>query len=476
MMQIPSFSGTSILVVGDVMLDRYWTGAAQRISPEAPVPVVRITTSEDRLGGAGNVAANLASLGCHTTLAGVIGEDEAGKAVLRLIESLGIRHSLVSRGDRPTITKLRVLARHQQLLRMDFEQPGKREETDQLLSAAEASLQQAQVLVLSDYAKGSLQGCARLVRKALSLDIIVVVDPKGNDWSPYQGATLVTPNLSELQLIAGPCQSDEEIRLRAQETRARFDFQALLVTLSEKGMLLVSRDQEPLHIAAQARDVFDVTGAGDTVVALLAASLAAGVSLPDATRLANLAAGIVVGKLGAASVTSEELARELQQQSAMINHGGIVDDEQLLNEVSSARQRGERIVMTNGCFDILHPGHIRYLQSAAELGDRLIVAVNTDRSVSALKGTDRPVNNLQDRMAMLAALTCVDWVVAFDEDTPANLIGQVLPDLLVKGGDYQPEAIAGYQAVVAAGGEVRVLPFEAGYSTSSLIKRIRAPG
>jgi D-beta-D-heptose 7-phosphate kinase/D-beta-D-heptose 1-phosphate adenosyltransferase len=471
-MHIPQFSKAKILIIGDVMLDRYWTGTTQRISPEAPVPVVKVNTSEDRLGGAGNVAANIARLGAQAELIGAIGDDDAGTTLEQLADEQKIIHKLIRITGRPTVTKLRVISRHQQLLRMDFEQPNHLDDPLLITREAENHLADVQALVISDYAKGALSDCSAIIQQATQREIASIVDPKGVSWDRYRGATLITPNLSEFQLVVGTCSTDAEILEKARALCAELELGGILITLSDRGMMLVPAVGDFLQIATQAREVFDVTGAGDTVIGVLAASLAAGSSLTEATRLANAAAGLVVGRLGAASVTAEELSHALLYSGVGLNQGAL-DQKELANQLGAARQRGERIVFTNGCFDILHPGHIKYLEAAAKLGDRLIVAVNSDDSVSRLKGPERPINNLADRMAMLAALSSVDWVTSFDEDTPAMLIKQLQPHILVKGGDYRVEDIAGSEAVIASGGEVKILPFEEGYSTTSLLDRVR---
>lgn len=471
-MHIPQFGQAKVLVIGDVMLDRYWTGSTQRISPEAPVPVVRVNNSEDRLGGAGNVAANIARLGAQAELLGIIGDDDAGTTLERLANDQGITQRLIRIKGRPTVTKLRVISRHQQLLRMDFEQSTNQEDPLLLTREAENYLANIQTLVISDYAKGALSDCSKIIHLATQRGIPCVVDPKGLDWERYRGATLITPNLSEFQLVAGTCATDIDIVEKARSLCADLELGGILVTLSDRGMLLVPAVGDFMQIATQAREVFDVTGAGDTVIGVLAASLAAGSSLNEATRLANAAAGLVVGRLGAAAVTAEELGQALLYSGVGLNQG-VLSREDLASQLGAARQRGERIVFTNGCFDILHPGHIKYLQAAAELGDRLVVAVNSDESVSRLKGPERPINTLTDRMAMLAALGSVDWVTSFDEDTPEDLIKHLQPHMLVKGGDYRAEDIAGSAAVIASGGEVKILPFEEGYSTTSILERVR---
>ncbi len=460
-----------LLIVGDLMLDRYWHGDTARISPEAPVPVVRVHEEEYRAGGAGNVALNVAALGAQASVIGAIGADEAGARLKRLLEQAGCEPRLLELAGHPTITKLRVISRHQQLLRLDFEEDFASLPADRLHAAFEAALPQAEVVVLSDYAKGLLREPAPLIARARALGKPVVVDPKHPDFSIYRGASVLTPNMQELQAAAGPCPDDATLIAKGSNLLARCGIEALLITRSERGMTLLRRHEAPLHLPAQAREVFDVTGAGDTVVATLAAALAAGLELAEAARLANVAAGIVVGKFGTATVSLEELRRALEGPAAPRH--GVLDEEALLGEVEAARARGERIVMTNGCFDILHPGHVGYLAQARELGDRLIVAVNDDASVRRLKGAGRPVNGLAQRMAVLAGLRSVDWVVPFAEDTPERLICRIRPDVLVKGGDYRPEQIAGHECVRAAGGEVCVLGFIEGCSTSAVIDAIR---
>ncbi|MGH8445451.1 MAG: bifunctional D-glycero-beta-D-manno-heptose-7-phosphate kinase/D-glycero-beta-D-manno-heptose 1-phosphate adenylyltransferase HldE, partial [Solimonas sp.] len=437
-----------------------------------PVPIVRIRKDETRPGGAANVALNIASLGARAGLLGVVGDDEAARLLADETKARGIDARFVKTAAAPTITKLRVLSRNQQLIRLDFEEAlddvGAFDGEALKARYAEA-LAGCGVVVLSDYGKGTLRDVAALVQQARVQGKAVLVDPKGTDWQRYRGATLLTPNLSEFEAVAGRCRDEAELVARAEALRAELQLDALLVTRSEHGMTLIEPGQPALHIPTEAREVFDVTGAGDTVIATLAAALAAGTSLAAAARLANTAAGIVVGKLGTATVTRDELQQVLSGRE----DGGVVGEDALLLALAKARAAGRRIVMTNGVFDVLHVGHARYLEDARRLGDLLIVAVNDDASVRRLKGPSRPLNTTEDRMALLAALRCVDFVVPFTEDTPARLIGRVLPDLLVKGGDYQPEQIAGYDAVTANGGRVLVLPFHDGYSTSSLIGKAR---
>ncbi len=467
---IPDFSSTTVVVAGDVMLDRYLFGSTGRISPEAPVPVVHVHETDDRPGGAANVAINLASLGARTSLVGVVGNDDAAASLTRTLNGREIACDFVVDDDRPTITKTRVQSRGQQLIRLD-------QEVATPLSGGAvgdrlaATLKGAGAVILSDYGKGALHEVTRMIRDCRDADVPVLVDPKGTDFSKYRGAFIITPNQSEFEAVAGKCDSDEELVDKARLMLADLELDALLVTRSEKGMLLVETDAEPLFLSTQAREVFDVTGAGDTVIATLAAAVANGQPLAIAAALANVAAGLVVRKIGVAAVTPGEMRVALHQRGQ--GGRGLVDLAELASMVAESRQRGECIVMTNGCFDVLHAGHVAYLEEAKSLGDRLIVAINDDPSVRRLKGESRPINSLQDRMLVLAGLAAVDWVVPFSGDTPAIPIDAVLPDVLVKGGDYNPEDIVGGKMVLANGGEVRVLTFRDGHSSSRIIDKLR---
>lgn len=467
---IPDFSGKRILVAGDVMLDRYWYGGTQRISPEAPVPVVHVGEENARPGGAGNVAGNVVSLGASCAVLGIIGDDAAGLSLRAALRAAGVEDALVTQNGIATTTKLRVISRQQQLLRLDFEEAPQVIDAGGMREALAAQLPKVDLLVLSDYAKGALRDAQALIRLARDAGIPVLVDPKGQDFSRYRGATLLTPNRAEFEAVVGYCADEETLVARGDSLRRELELDYLLITRSEQGMTLLSNG-EPLHLSTQAREVFDVTGAGDTVIAVLAAALAAGSDIHSAAMLANLGAGIVVGKLGAASVSPTEL--RFAAKHLMGGAGNVLDEETLLEAAALARQNGERVVMTNGCFDLLHAGHVAYLQEARALGDRLIVAVNDDASVTRLKGEARPITPLAQRMAVLAALDAVDYVVPFSEDTPARLIEAVLPDVLVKGGDYRVEQVAGHEAVLRAGGEVKILRFEDGISTSRIVARIR---
>ena len=479
MTKLPKFSDAKVLVIGDVMLDRFWHGAATRISPEAPVPVVKVAGVDDRPGGAGNVAINLAALGVETTLSGLVGDDEHAKQLRSAVEAKGVRWSVMP-CPADTIVKLRVLSRNQQLIRMDFEAPLDDYAGESFLQYASNLIAEHDVVLLSDYAKGTLTNIEALISACRVLNTPVLVDPKGADFSRYAGATLITPNLSEFEAVVGAChQDDTVISARARDLCEQHGFEAVLVTRSERGMTLQSKEGEPLHLPALAREVFDVTGAGDTVISAMAAGLASQDSLENSTRLANVAAGLVVGKVGTATVTREELQGALLQSEGDVQDlpaFGVVTEQEAVAAVVRLKLEGQRVVMTNGCFDLLHPGHVTYLSQAAALADVLIVAVNEDASVTRLKGSDRPINGIDSRMSVLAGLRSVSYVVPFSEDTPARLIEAISPDVLVKGGDYAINEIAGHEHVLESGGEVIILEFVEGFSTTATIKRISAEG
>lgn len=470
---MPRFDQAPVLVVGDVMLDRYWHGATSRISPEAPVPVVRVEQHEDRPGGAANVALNLAALGAPAFLVGVTGVDEAADSLSDSLQAVGVTTRFQRIAGQPTIVKLRVMSRHQQLLRVDFEEAF-RTDAVALSADVEALLDQVRVLVLSDYGKGALKNHQALIQAARQRGIPVLADPKGKDFAIYRGASLITPNLSEFEAIVGRCTDEADLVAKGQQLMTELELGALLVTRGEHGMTLLRPGHSALHLPARAREVFDVTGAGDTVISTLAGAIAAGEDLPQAVALANLAAGIVVGKLGTAAISAPELRRAVQREQG--SERGVLSLDQLLLAIEDARAHGEKIVFTNGCFDILHAGHVTYLEQARAQGDRLIVGVNDDGSVTRLKGPGRPINSVDRRMAVLAGLGAVDWVVSFGEDTPERLLSEVRPDVLVKGGDYGVERVVGADIVKAYGGEVRVLGLVENSSTTAIVEKIRHQG
>jgi len=465
---LPNFTKANILVVGDVMLDRYWSGDVMRISPEAPVPIIKVGSCVDKPGGAANVALNIAALGANITLIGAVGDDEAGKSLQDILISAKVNCDFMI-SKQPTIIKLRALSRNQQLLRLDFEQKLQISEQS-LLDKIKSHLAKVDVLVMSDYAKGTLYH-QKIIQLAKKYQVPVFSDPKGDNFSIYQGCDLITPNLAEFEQIVGKCADEQTLINRGLQLIADLDLQALLITRSEAGMTLLRPDHPELHLPAKAFEVFDVTGAGDTVISTLASAFAAGEDLDQAVMLANLAASVVVGKSGTAAISAVELRRTIGRSAAC--EKGVLTVEQLKLAVVESKAHQEKIVFTNGCFDILHAGHVAYLEEARKLGDRLIVAVNDDLCVTKLKGKGRPINNITRRMAVLAGLEAVDWVVSFSEDTPRSLLHHLQPDILVKGGDYDVSGVVGADIVQSYGGEVLVLSLVENSSTSSIVAKIQ---
>ena len=469
----------SCVVFGDAMLDRYIYGEVGRISPEAPIPVVTVTRTNKVLGGAANVAANIRHSGCKTYFSSVIGGDPAGTEIDNILRKLDITYCGLAVSNRMTTTKNRIVGKGQQIVRFD-------EEACNLVSWQEESLIMKQLdkllnaidlVVVSDYAKVvcTARLCGMLISRANAHQVRVIADPKGTNWEKYEGAYIVTPNWREFTEVAGPVnpEKDEEIRQKALAILDRFKIENILITRSEQGMTLVSKDGY-LSVPAQAKEVADVSGAGDTAVAALAVFLAAGVSLEEAVYWANRAAGLAVEHMGTSVIGIDELIREQGNASLQDDFSlKIMGLEELTEKISRLKINNRKIVFTNGCFDILHAGHIQYLNEARMLGDFLIAAVNTDQSVKRLdKGKERPVNKEQDRALQLAALQMVDAVILFEEDTPLEILRQIRPDVLVKGGDYKIEEIVGKEYA----GETRVLSLKRGYSTTCLIEKIRSGG
>ena len=458
-----------VLVFGDIILDRYISGSVDRVSPEAPVPVLKPSNEEIRLGGAANVALNLSSLGSNTTLIGVTGKDESSTQIIDLLKKNNIKKAL-SKSKHPTISKLRILASQQQLIRIDNEEEFSETDWQSSLSNYRKyiNLKKNKVLIISDYEKGTLRNIPLIIREAKKLKKIILVDPKGDDFSKYKSADIITPNFQEFERVVGKVNSEPEITKKGKDLIKSLNLNSLLITRGSEGMTLLDKRNGKVvreDFPTEARDVFDVSGAGDTVIASIAAGLAGGFSLSESIRLANLAAGIVVGKSGTATVNQAELVPYL----------GLTESYVSFNEVKvyskDLHERGKKIVFTNGCFDILHAGHVEYLEAAKELGDKLIVAINTDRSVRKLKGSSRPVNTLAHRAKVLASLQCIDKVVFFDEDTPIKLIKAIRPDVLVKGGDYKLKDIVGHKEVSQSGGSVVTIPLVKGLSTSKIISK-----
>lgn len=466
-----------VLVIGDLMLDEYVWGRTERISPEAPVQVVDVVRGDLRLGGAGNVVNNLLTLGCQVEVISVLGEDEDGICLRRLLEKQKIAtNGIVFESQRTTSRKTRILAGNQQMLRIDRESREPIDETTQarLIERVREMVPSCQVILVSDYLKGLLTEAflQQIIALGKAAGVPVVIDPKGDNYDKYRGATLITPNRKEAQAASGLPIADEQSLQRAGRLLCTdLHLDALVLTRSEEGMSLFFRDGDEIHLPTEAREVFDVSGAGDTVLALLGLGLGAGLVIADAARVANLAAGIVVGKVGTSTVSGEELidvaGRNTGDSDAKIKHPDI-----LAVLLKRERQVGRKIVFTNGCFDLLHVGHVKYLQKARNLGDLLILGLNSDASIRRLKGPKRPLIGEEERAHLLAALKCIDYVVVFNEDTPLELISALRPDILVKGGDYSPDGVVGRELIESYGGRVEIIPFVDGKSTTNIIEKI----
>lgn len=470
------FHGRSLLVVGDLMLDRYLWGGVERVSPEAPVPVIRLDHKTHAVGGAANVAANLSALGCRVAVAGVVGMDEDGCQLLELLESLGVDISAVLlTADRPTTCKTRILGGRQQMLRFDVEQADELspELKRRLLTRIEAQIPDSAAVILSDYGKGLLDDsvCRALISRARALSIPTFVDPKGLHYDKYAGCNMISPNRTELSAATSTPYSDLGLLLKkGQGLRSDLGISHLMVTLGELGITLVNSNGIR-RFPALSHEVFDVSGAGDTVIAVVAASVAAGLDLHDAMRLANLAAGIVISKVGTVPISRDELLAGLEPYGETCQTKKFCSTEILLRRVAQWRVAGRRVVFTNGCFDLFHVGHLALLEQAKHEGDYLVVALNTDRSVGVLKGANRPIISQEARARLVAALPCVDAVVLFDEETPLSLIKTVRPDVLVKGGDYVEEEVVGAKEMKEWGGKVTLIPVLEGFSTTSILRR-----
>jgi D-beta-D-heptose 7-phosphate kinase/D-beta-D-heptose 1-phosphate adenosyltransferase len=470
------FSRLKVLVVGDLMLDRYIFGDVDRISPEAPVPVLRHARRYERAGGSANVAMNLAGLGCQTYLAGFWGEDAEKSELAAILDQGGVDTMGVVSGSLPTISKTRIVGRVQQLLRLDIESQDERPqvENDRLLERATELAGKMSAVILSDYAKGALTAplCEAVIRAARKAGVPVFVDPKTPDFGKYSGATTVCPNLRELSLATDiPAHKTAELLAAAKGLLAEHELQFLTVTMSEKGITVVEPEGS-YHSPVRAREVFDVSGAGDTVIATMAAGIAGGLRVRTAIDLANLAAGIVVAKVGTVPVAKHELIAALTPSSGITAGDKVLDLERVKLRAAEWRASGETIVFTNGCFDLLHVGHITLLEECRRFGSKLILGLNSDASVSRLKGPSRPLVGERERARVMSALAAVDAVVLFDEDTPLELIRNLNPNVLVKGGDYTVETVVGHEEVIASGGRVEIVPIVGGFSTTNIVKKL----
>ena len=458
-----------ILIIGDIILDEYLQGTVSRVSPEAPVPVLRPDDRELRLGGAANVASNVKSLGAKVELIGVLGKDTAAKELRELLKNKSIRASLTN-SEKTTVHKLRLLAGQQQLLRLDREESFTKKDWQVTKNTFSKKLKGFNAVIVSDYGKGTLFDVPFLIKESKKKNIPVFIDPKGNNFNKYKGAYIITPNFMEFSTEVGGVSSESDFTNKANKLIKKLALQALLVTRGQEGMTLFKKDRDKIKrtdFPTEARDVFDVSGAGDTVIASLASAQSSGMTLEDSVKLANTAAGIVVGKSGTASPSLAELSISLNSGDSVLSKPEIKD------LVKEAKKDSKKIVFTNGCFDLLHVGHITYLEEAKKLGDRLIVALNSDNSVKKLKGAKRPIHKLKERAKQIAALDSVDWVTSFTEDTPLKLIKELEPDVLVKGKDYKVKDIAGSKEVLSKGGQVKTIKLVKGVSTSNLIKKIK---
>ena len=479
---VEALTEARVFCLGDVMLDTFVHGVVERISPEAPIPVLRVTGETRMLGGVGNVVRNLAALGAKTRFLSVVGDDDAGAEVRGLLaREPDVTGDLKTDAGRQTTIKTRFIAGTQQMLRADQEtgRPTAAALQDQLAAGAEDALRDHKVVVLSDYGKGVLADAtlARVIKAANAAGATVIVDPKGSDYGRYRGAGILTPNLKELAAATGkPVDTDDAVIAAARGLIDDLGLTAVLVTRSRDGMTLVPALGPVVHLPAEAREVFDVSGAGDTVVATLAACLAAGADLGRAAALANLAAGIVVAKVGTAVAYAGDLIAQLHHQDLSDAEAKVLTLEQVLDRAAGWRRRGLKVGFTNGCFDLLHPGHVSLLRQAKGQCDRLVVGLNSDASVKRLKGPDRPVQGEAARAAVLASLAGVDAVVLFAEDTPLTLIEGLLPEVLVKGADYRVDQVVGREAVEAAGGRVHLADLAPGHSTTATIARLAGQG
>lgn len=466
------FNNTSkVLVVGDAMLDHYIVGSTTRISPESPVPVVNVKNEEYRLGGAANVAAGLAQLGIPTTLLSVVGQDSMSEILNSSLVGKGIHPVLIKLSSAQTIVKSRLLANSQQVVRIDYESEASCYHSPDLLQKYSEIIGDYDLVVFSDYGKGGLSDIQEMIKLCRSFSINSVVDPKGTNFAKYKGASYITPNMNEFTQVVGKLESELDIELKGKQLVVDLELSNLILTRSEDGISLIS-ESSVRHYKATAKEVYDVTGAGDTVVTFLSAALMSEKTIDEAVFIANIAGGVAVSKKGTSVVSMDDF-RRAYHNSELLMEEKIVPTGYFSQFCRDIKFSGKKIVVTNGCFDLLHPGHIAYLNEAKELGDILIVLVNDDHSIKRLKGAGRPVNSIDSRLMMLAALSSVSYVVSFNEDTPLNPIKMIAPDVLVKGGDYKISEIVGAEFVIECGGEVKVIDFLPGYSSTALIKKIR---
>jgi len=459
------FNDIKIIVVGDIILDSYISGDVNRISPEAPVPVLKANKRSYKLGGAANVAMNLKALGCNVKLLGLIGSDDAGEKIKELLKESNITYDCI-KTKTETTCKLRLVGQGLQMLRVDNESYATLAESEQLLDLFKENISAHDGCIISDYAKGSMQISASFIAAAKAASKMVFVDPKQSDFAAYAGADLVKPNAAELKLLLKLNKDNADYKEKIQQQMQQYSISHVLYTQGPKGMSLIYNNKYD-HVHANAAEVYDVTGAGDTVIAVMSSCVLANYSWSEAMYYANKAAGLVVKKHGAASVSTTELFNDNCCQITSLTNSAVLED------IAVAKADGYSIAMTNGCFDILHSGHISFLQRAKRFADKLVVAINSDASITSIKGPERPINNLDDRVLMLKALSSVDYIVFFDEKTPANIIAEIKPKYIIKGADYTKEQVVGAEVVKSYGGEVKILDLIPGKSTSNIIEKVK---
>jgi len=461
-------SNSKILVIGDVMLDEYWFGDSDRISPEAPTPIVNVVKKEYRIGGAGNVALNLFELGTNVTLVCSIGKDLEGKILKNILKKKFLKNYFLIKKSK-TIKKLRIFCQNNQMIRLDIES-NKDEYKIKLDKNLKKQIDKSNLVILSDYGKGALSDVKNIIKYAKSKRKLIIIDPKGSNFLKYSNATILTPNYKEFLTVVGEVKNKTDFKKKSRNLIKKIKIKGLLITQGKDGMTLVTKDKI-IHRKSFAQDVFDVTGAGDTVIATFSSYLNNGSSLIKSMEMANIAASIVIKKIGTATANKKEIEEILNHTDIKLNKKYYKNEKDLFKLLQHIKSKNKKIVLTNGCFDILHPGHIHLLQEAKTLGNFLIVAINSDNSVNKLKGSGRPFNRLSSRIKMLTSLACVDLVISFNAISPENIIKKISPDILVKGGDYKVNNIIGGNYVKSYNGQVKVIKLKKGHSTSKILSR-----
>ena len=459
----------SILVIGDVMLDEYWFGNCNKISPEAPVPITNIINKNFKVGGAGNVALNLAEINSNVALVSTIGKDVEGKIIKKILNNKNIDLNFKEVDDCQTIKKLRIFSKHHQMIRLDFESK-KEKYKIKLDNKLKKKIDNHKLVLISDYEKGSLMEVKKIINYAKLKSKLIIIDPKGNDFSKYKGASILTPNIYEFTQIVGVIKNKSMLIKKARDLIKKNSLIGLLITQGKNGMTFVSKDKV-IHKNSLVQDIYDVTGAGDTVIAIFSAYLNLGKTYEESMDMANIAASIVIKKIGTSTASKKEIDEIYELKNKKPNKKIYISNSDILQKVETIKKRNKKIILTNGCFDVIHAGHIHLLENAKKLGDFLIVAINSDKSIKALKGNNRPINKLSARIEVLKALACVDLIITFDELTPLKIIKMISPDYLVKGGDYKIKDVIGAAIVKANKGKVKIIKIKKGFSTTKILQR-----